>query len=160
MHLSKNIKLIRQLRKQTQPEFGAIFGATKAMIVSYENGKAQPDELFLKKLAKMANVTEDQLRNEDLSDQLIEVEKLDKVNLKGVGHEVKVTVDRDSLIIEQQKEIIRLQAKVNIILITLADVVSKVDNKAIALADGELTEAINRETKHLLRELKEKLSEL
>lgn len=158
MHLRSNIKLIRQLSRKTQTEFGELFGATKAMIVSYEKGKAQPDELFIKKLAKLADVTEEQLTNEDLSDKLIEGEMLEKVELKVGGIEVKLNVDRDKLIVEQQKEIIRLEAKVNIVLITLADIVSKVDKKAIAVADGELRLAINRETKHLLRELTKKLS--
>jgi len=81
MHLGKNIKLIRKMRRQTQTEFGETFGSTKAMIVSYESGKAQPDELFLKRLAKVAGVTEDELRDVDLYDQFVNVEKLEKVNL-------------------------------------------------------------------------------
>jgi hypothetical protein len=73
---------------------------------------------------------------------------------------VNISIDRDKLIIEQQKEIIRLQAKVNVVLITLADIVSKIDRKAIAIADSELTEAINREAEHLLNELQKRLNDL
>lgn len=159
MHLSKNIKTIRKLSNKTQTEFGEAFGATKAMIVSYEGGKAQPDELFIKRLAKIAGVTEEELRNEDLSDQVLNVEMLEKLHLKG-ANDLNIETERNKLINDQQKEILKLEAKVNIILITLADIVSKVDDKAIALVDGELTEAIKRETKHLLHELKSRLSGL
>lgn len=157
MHLSKNIRLIRKLSKHSQTMFGELFGVTKAMIVSYESGKAKPDELFVRKLAKLASVSENQLKNEDLSDYFSEGEKLEKLNIKKTGEELNA---RDKFIIDQQKEILELNAKVNVLLITLADIVSKVDKKAIALVDSELTESINREVKHLLRELKETLSEI
>lgn len=69
---------------------------------------------------------------------------------------VKFDVDRDKLIVELQKDVIKLEARVNVLLITLADIVSKVDKKAIAIVDHELTEASNRESEFLLEELKKK----
>jgi transcriptional regulator with XRE-family HTH domain len=80
MHLYENIKLIRLISDKTQPEFGKLFGATKAMIVSYEKGKAKPDELFIKRLAKYAGVTIHQLKHELLSEENIKVEKDEKVD--------------------------------------------------------------------------------
>lgn len=70
----------------------------------------------------------------------------------------KITADRDKLIADLQKEVVKLEARVNVLMITLADIVSKVDNKAIAIVDSELTEATNREAKALLEELKKKWS--
>jgi hypothetical protein len=71
---------------------------------------------------------------------------------------VDFNVDRDKIIAELQKDVIKLEARVNVLMITLADIVSKVDNKAIAIVDSELTEATNREAKALLEELKKKWS--
>lgn len=73
---------------------------------------------------------------------------------------VEFTADRDKLIIEMLKEIIRLSAKVDTLTITLADIVSKVDKKAIAAADAELTDSSNRRSEALLDEWKKKVSGL
>lgn len=73
---------------------------------------------------------------------------------------VDFSVDRDKLIIEMLKEIIRLSAKVDTLTITLADVVSKVDKKAIASVDSELTDSSNRRSEALLDEWKKKVSGL
>lgn len=73
---------------------------------------------------------------------------------------VHFTADRDKLIIEMLKEIIRLTAKVDTLTITLADVVSKVDKKAIAAVDSVLTESSNRRSEALLDEWKKKVSGL
>lgn len=110
-------------------------GEGKGNVSSYLSKKLSPSESFLKKFYERFK------------------KELD-------GKTVEVIVDRDKLIVEMQKDIIRLNAKVNVLLITLADIVSKVDKKAIALADGELTEAINREAEHLLDGLQKKLSGL
>jgi transcriptional regulator with XRE-family HTH domain len=82
MHLRENIKLIRLLSNMTQPNFGKLFGATKAMIVSYEKGKANPDSLFINRLAKFAGISESQLKNTKLTEDLIKLDKEEKV-LKG-----------------------------------------------------------------------------
>lgn len=108
-------------------------GESKGNVSSYLGKKLSPSESFLKKFY-------DGFKKE--------LEKKEKV--------VKVTVDRDKLIVDLQKEVIRLEARVNVLMITLADVVSKVDKKAIAIVDGELTAATNREAEHLLDELKKK----
>lgn len=79
LHLANNIKTIRELSGLTQPQFGAIFDASKAMIVSYENGKAAPSELFIKRLAKMVGATSDTLKNGLIEEEHIEVEKLEKL---------------------------------------------------------------------------------
>lgn len=70
----------------------------------------------------------------------------------------KISADKDLLIIELQKDVLRLEARVNVLLITLADIVSKVDKKAIAIVDRELVEAANREAEFLLEELRKKWS--
>jgi transcriptional regulator with XRE-family HTH domain len=73
---------------------------------------------------------------------------------------VHLTADRDKLIIEMLKEIIRLNARVDTLTITLADIVSKVDKKAIAAVDAELTDSSNRRSEALLDEWKKKVSGL
>lgn len=76
------------------------------------------------------------------------------------GKAVEFTADRDKLIIEMLKEIIRLSAKVDTLTITLADIVSKVDKKAIPIVDSELIESTNQRSEALLKEWKKKVSGL
>lgn len=74
------------------------------------------------------------------------------------GESVEINADRDKLIVEIQKEILKLTARVDVLSITLADIVSKVDKKAIAAVDSELTDAANKRSEALLDELKKKWS--
>jgi transcriptional regulator with XRE-family HTH domain len=83
MHLSKNIKLIRSVLRKTQKEFGEELDASKAMIVSYEKGKAKPDELFISRLCKMGGVKEDDLRNKALVEDDLKIKKVNKVEKIG-----------------------------------------------------------------------------
>jgi len=82
LHLQQNIRLIRLLSEKTQPEFGKKFKATKAMIISYEKGKANPDELFISRLAKYSGVSVKDLKNKALteSDIILKEEKGEKVS--------------------------------------------------------------------------------
>lgn len=80
-HLPQNLRLIRLLSEKTQTEFGEMFGgATKAMVISYEKGKASPDEVYIARVAKYAGVTPDQLKSHALSEDEIniKVEKVEK----------------------------------------------------------------------------------
>lgn len=77
MILAHNIKLIRNLTGTTQPEFGALFGATKAMIVSYESGKAKPDDLMLVRLAERLGLTKSEIEKKELTEKDIKAEKVE-----------------------------------------------------------------------------------
>lgn len=79
LQIAENIKLIRQLSGTTQAEFGAKFDATKAMIVSYEKGKAQPNFLFVDRLAKHAGLQTDRLMKTRLKEEDIDKKKLEKL---------------------------------------------------------------------------------
>jgi phage repressor protein C with HTH and peptisase S24 domain len=80
LHLTSNLRLIRLLSGKTQTEFGEMFQATKAMVISYEKGKAVPDELYLTRVSKYAGVTVDQLKLKKLTEENIKVEKEEKVS--------------------------------------------------------------------------------
>lgn len=82
-HLSRNIKLIRSVLRKTQHEFGEQLDASKAMIVSYEKGKAKPDELFISRLCKIGGVKEDDLRNKTLVEDDLKLKKVNKVEKIG-----------------------------------------------------------------------------
>lgn len=87
-HLAQNIRLVRLVSGKTQTEFGRQFQASKAMIVSYEKGKANPDELFISRLSKYSGVSEKDLLNKqlheaDIKKQLEKVEKEDLPTLSG-----------------------------------------------------------------------------
>lgn len=79
LQIAENIKLIRQLSGKTQSEFGVKFDATKAMIVSYEKGKAQPNFLFIDRLAKHTGLQADRLMKVRLKEEDINKEKLEKL---------------------------------------------------------------------------------
>jgi hypothetical protein len=111
-------------------------GLSKGNVSSYLNKKMPPSEAFIKKFYESFS------------------EELKKADTSGIHFDV----DRDKLIVELQKDVLKLEARVNVLLITLADIVSKVDKKAIAIVDRELTEAANREAEFLLDELRKKLS--
>lgn len=77
MSIPHNIKLIRQLTQTTQTEFGALFGASKAMIVSYESGKANPDDLMLNRLAERLGLTKSEIERKTLSEKDLKAEKIE-----------------------------------------------------------------------------------
>ena len=74
LHLAKNLKLIRMVAGDTQPSFGTRFNASRAMIVSYELGKAIPSDLFLTRVAQFAGVSENDLKNKELKESDIRVD--------------------------------------------------------------------------------------
>jgi phage repressor protein C with HTH and peptisase S24 domain/DNA-binding XRE family transcriptional regulator len=78
LHLSHNLRLIRTLSGKTQTDFGKMFEATKAMVISYEKGKAMPSDLFISRVAKYAHIDEKLLKNALLLEEDVEVEKEEK----------------------------------------------------------------------------------
>lgn len=79
-HLPKNIFLIRKILRENQTVFGKRFGASKDMIVSYEGKKSiKPDELFMKRLSKLAGVTVSELESKELNEEDIVLEKVKKL---------------------------------------------------------------------------------
>jgi transcriptional regulator with XRE-family HTH domain len=84
LHLPRNIKLIRKVWGETQAQFGDRYGATVAMIKSYESGKASPDKLFLSRLAKDSDCSVEALDGLVLVEEdIMPVEKVEKrVSLK------------------------------------------------------------------------------
>ena len=74
LHLPQNLRLIRLLSGKTQTEFGEKFDATKAMIISYEKGKANPDELFVTRVAKYGGVP--------VSDLMLKILSEDNITIK------------------------------------------------------------------------------
>lgn len=77
MVIPTNIRLIRKLSGATQTTFGALFNASKAMIISYETGKALPDDLFVTRLADKVGLSKNILLSTELTESDIEVEKLE-----------------------------------------------------------------------------------
>ncbi len=91
LHISGNIKLIRELSGKTQAEFGQKFDATKAMIISYEKGKAQPSFLFIDRLAKHTGLQATQIMKQALKEEDVDKEKLEKLfNVEKVSRETPV----------------------------------------------------------------------
>lgn len=90
LQLATNIRLIRQLSGQSQQAFGRKFGVTKAMIVSYEGGKAKPNNLFIQRLAKAAGLPEADLLDSELREAAVNKQVL-KAFLKGEKLEVQQT---------------------------------------------------------------------
>lgn len=77
MSLSSNLLLIRQLTDTTQAQFGEAFGATKAMIVSYESGKANPSSLMVNRICERLAIDKHDLLTKVIKEKDINVEKLE-----------------------------------------------------------------------------------
>jgi transcriptional regulator with XRE-family HTH domain len=88
LHFPSNLRLIRLLSGQTQTEFGALFDATKAMIISYEKGKAMPDELFMSRLCKYTGAPKEDLLQKRLSEEDLQLGKVEKLE-NGVNEGIK-----------------------------------------------------------------------
>ena len=79
--LSKNIQIIRKENNETLEEFGKRFNpiAHKSLVSKWEKGLSKPNNKRLKEIAKLANISVDQLIYGDL---LIFLN--DNLNLKNV----------------------------------------------------------------------------
>jgi transcriptional regulator with XRE-family HTH domain len=135
-HLGDKLKEYRTKKNWKQPQMAEYLQIGNRTYQSIEKTGIVKKAEDLERITKKTGLSDTQKNAPQRSEDLIEIK-----------------VDRDLLAAEMQKDIIRINAKVNVVLITLADIVSKVDKKAIAIVDGELTEAINREAEHLLSEL-------
>lgn len=159
LHLKDNIKLIRKLCGNTQPEFAAKFtGVTTPMQKSYESGKAEPGPLYLEELSEIASVSEKDLRGKKLSKNDIKV--VNKVEKGNEQHYelINITDDIRKVLRDQQEAIIRLEARVTVLTTTLAISVSTQTGKTAAYVGSEIAESIDKETGRLLAELKRKQS--
>ena len=56
--MKNRILKIRKDAKLTQPEFGEVIGATRAMVASYEGGKVIPDKVMQMLICSKFNVSE------------------------------------------------------------------------------------------------------
>lgn len=140
------LKKAREKKKYKQQDVADKIGITLRQYNKYESGefpKFKTDSI--KAIDQLLGTKLHELIYEQKEDQQVPVE---------------FTADRDKLMIEMLKEIIRLNARVDTLTITLADIVSKVDKKAIAAVDAELTDSSNRRSEALLDEWKKKVSGL
>jgi transcriptional regulator with XRE-family HTH domain len=159
LHLRDNIKLIRALLNQTQKEFIQNFtGISEAMQKSYEGGKAEPGILYIRELAELTGLSEKDLTDKKLSKIDIKranenAEKVEKVESEDI-----ITFNRDlgKVIGELKEENIYLKARVTVLSVTLAKVISVQTGKAISHVAEELSEAFDLEVAKLLLELKKK----
>lgn len=77
LQIHHNLKTIRTFLGLSQQSFGNLVGATKDMIFSYENGKANPSDAVLKSTAEIVGIT-----TEKLEKHPIDVTQLDVVAIK------------------------------------------------------------------------------
>lgn len=123
LQISRNIKFIRKLWKATQDEFAHKYKVTVPMIKSYEGGKANPDPVFISRLARDAGVNEDDLMTKILAETDInwgeKVEKVLpignlKVTLEDYVNEIKRQRDYlEKLVVDKSDKIINLLTNSN-----------------------------------------------
>lgn len=73
LHLAENIRWIRLLKGKKQTEFAVELGITADRLYSYEKGKAVPNEIIQAKIASIAGITTNELREKDIRDRSINV---------------------------------------------------------------------------------------
>jgi transcriptional regulator with XRE-family HTH domain len=92
--LGLNIKYLRRVNYLTQDQFADKIGVNRAMIGSYEEGRAIPKLTALQDISHYFNVSIDDLVNTDLSSDKKEGQRVD---LAGKGLRILTTlVDRDN----------------------------------------------------------------
>lgn len=109
LHLHGNIRLIRQVWQETQEEFGSRYGASKAMIKSYESGKASPNDLFISRLCKDAGVNENDIINKKLKDTDIKQGQVEKVE---VGSKIVKPDNLLTQLMRQQNQLMETQNRI------------------------------------------------
>ena len=93
--ISENIKFLRKRKGYTQETFAEAVGIKRSLIGSYEEGRAEPNLLTLKKIVEILAVTVDNIISIDLS-QLDDLPST-KPDLKGNSLRIlTVTVDADN----------------------------------------------------------------
>lgn len=76
LHIAQNIRRVRLLKGDTQPQFAkriGIKGVTNDMVSSWERDIVPPNEVIIERIAKIAGVTAEMLMNEDISHKITEV---------------------------------------------------------------------------------------
>jgi hypothetical protein len=103
LHIRDNIKLIRSLSRRKQEDFILLFpGVTVAMQKSYESGKAKPDTGYIDRLARMAGISVEDVKDRKLSgsDISVRVEKVERQDFEARYYEV---LERERKALEDDK---------------------------------------------------------
>lgn len=143
LHLKDNIKLIRALLKQTQPEFIKNFTGkiTVDMQKSYESGKAKPDILYVQELTEMTGIPERELTSKKLikGDLKAMVEKVDKgeknTHNSDINQGFQLLIDKKEFYTDVLLKLRQTQATVNVLKLTVAKLAA---SKAGSKIDEEL----------------------
>lgn len=91
--LSENIKSLRKRKGYTQETFAEAVGTKRSLIGSYEEGRAEPNLVTLKKIVEILQVTVDNIISEDLS----KVEDLASLKPDLIGNSLRIlTVSVDA----------------------------------------------------------------
>ncbi|HTE27072.1 helix-turn-helix domain-containing protein [Flavitalea sp.] len=70
--LAKNLKLLRKLTGDSQEGFGEMFSVSKAMIASYEGGKARPSYFFLRFVGDYFYLTPEEIEKKELTPEIVD----------------------------------------------------------------------------------------
>ena len=80
--IAHNIKLLRTIRKETQPEFGNRLGSNQKSIWSYEKGNVRPKPNFLLQISRHYGITPETMLHVklkiDKGGKIINLPKADK----------------------------------------------------------------------------------
>lgn len=135
LHISTNIKKIRRLQDKTQEEFSKLLGVSIAMQKSYESGKANPDIVYIERLAALSGISFTDLMNMEVPLHRI-VEKVEEKAEAKDTTDAKV-VKPDTLDSLTQANLILAEANK-----TLADahiIIARGNEELIALARSVLS---------------------
>lgn len=77
--LAYNIKIIRGISKLNQTNFAKMMDVSLSMQKSYEGERANPDPLYIQRLARLVHVKEEDLKNKKLQEKdIVQVEFVQK----------------------------------------------------------------------------------
>lgn len=111
LHLPSNIVKIRKLKAKTQPAFAEIMKVPLTKQKSYELGRANPDILYIQRLMRISGLSENQLKNVNITEQAIvkALESVQKVQHDG-DNDVEVPESHITIqtVIEKQNTFIEI----------------------------------------------------
>lgn len=162
LHISDNIKLIRALLDQTQPQFIKNFtGITVPMQKSYESAKADPGILYIEELSELSGVSEKDLKNKklaksDLKNLAKKEEKAKKEGDRNSGEE-GFFIEKDQKIIGNIYErLIRLEANIRALNSAFIELRHSISGESTTMISLELEKTSAEVADMLFDELKKK----
>lgn len=146
--LAYNIKIIRGISGLNQTSFAQMMKVSLSMQKSYEGERANPDALYIQRLARMVRVKEDDLQRRRLQEKEI-------VHVEFDQNEQEIQTDIPAQFSDFQERLIRAEAHLEVYESAIAGLLSK-STTEFTKKVGELRKAVQEAANRRFDELHRK----